>query len=92
MGNKKVSIFAAIKERINLCMANNIKVCKNELLNNKPWGRNVETFYILNLYKLGYLKGESLNCSGDKEYTVLKAIPDNYNSQSLRKEMKEKNF
>lgn len=87
---KKPNIFEEIKSLIN--KGANSKVSMRELLRGKPWGRNAETFYVLNLYKLGYLKGESLNCSGNKEFIVLKEIPDGYNASSLRKEMKEKNF
>ena len=89
MGNKR-NVFEEIKSLIN--KGANSKVPMRELLRGKPWGRNVETFYVLNLYKLGYLEGKSLNCSGNKEFIVLKKIPDGYNASSLRKEMKEKKF
>lgn len=89
MGNKKISALASMISRIKDMRY--VGINKNYLLNGKPWGRNVETFYARNLIKLGYLKEGEIyrDCI---VYYLAKEIPEDYNSSSLRKEMKEKNF
>ncbi len=77
MGNKR-NIFKELKATIN-------KYPLYTTIFLGPWGRNTETFYVSNLIKLGYLgRGE------DGFMYILKRIPEDYNSSSLRKEMKEK--
>jgi hypothetical protein len=49
------------------------------------WARNAETFYVRNLIKLGYIEKRE-----NGAMYILKRIPEDYNSSSLRKEMKEK--
>lgn len=79
MGNKR-NVFKELKATIN-------KYPLHTPVFLGPWGRNTETFYVSNLIKLGYLsRGE------DGFMYILKRIPEDYNSSSLRKEMKEKNL
>lgn len=79
MGNKR-NVFKELKATIN-------KYPLYTPIFLGPWGRNTETFYVSNLIKLGYLsRGE------DDFMYILKRIPEDYNSSSLRKEMKEKKF